>query len=81
MKKGLIFFLFFLTFINYFEKSNAIINKSEESLGCNNQISKILFKFYKQENKKIEIDTHNYKSWTVNNIKIITSNSRFIPII
>ena len=79
MKKGLIFFLFFLTFINYFEKSNAIINKSEESLGCNNQISKKYYlNFTNKKIKKIEIDTHNYKSWTVNNIKIITSNSRFI---
>ena len=29
--------------------------------------------------KKIEIDTHNYRNWVTNNIKIITSNTRFIP--
>ena len=79
MKKGLIFFLFFSTFISYFEKSDAITNRSEESLGCNNENSKNYYlNFTNKKIKKIEIDTHNYKSWTVNNIKIITSNSRFI---
>ena len=79
MKKSICFFLLCYIFINAFNLSYSKNKISKKFLGCNIKISKNFLNFKKLKIKKIEIDTHDYKSWTVNNIKIITSNSRFIP--
>ena len=79
MKKSICFFLFCYVLINLYNLSYAKNKISKKFSGCNNIISKNYLNFKKLKIKKIEIDVHNYKSWTVNNIRIITSNSRFIP--
>ncbi len=80
MKK--IFFLFFFI-LSYYNLNNSSFAQTENSnikLGCNNEVSKdYFFNFNKKRIKKIEIDINNYRGWTVNNIRIITSNKRFIP--
>ncbi len=55
-------------------------NKPEsEFIGCNSEVGqKYLSNINKIKIKKIEIDTNNYRGWTVNSIRIITSPSRFI---
>ena len=82
MKKVSVFFLFsflLLTLSNHqtlFAKNKDKIN----SFGCNNELSKNFFLNYENlKIKNIEIDINNYRNWTVNNIRIITSNTRFIP--
>ncbi len=81
MKKVNILFFFLLFFFNsnfyYLSANNKI---SEESFGCSNEITKNYFlNYYDIPIKKIEIDTHNYKKWTINNARIITHSTRFIP--
>ena len=79
MKKVLFFFFILfhlLTINNNLYSKNKI---SEDFLGCVNSLTKEFFSDY--ENlaiKKIEIDINNYRNWVTNNIKIITSNTRFI---
>ena len=77
MKKILFFFFLFILFTNQLFASQ---NKSQINFnGCNNSISVNNFnKINKLKIKKIEVDVHKYKKWTVNNIKIITSGTRFI---
>ena len=82
MKKVSVFFLFsflLLTLSNHqtlFAKNKDKTN----SFGCNNELSKKFFLNYENlKIKNIEIDINNYRNWTVNNIRIITSNTRFIP--
>ena len=75
MNKVIIFFflLFFTSQLNSSE-----IDK-QKFLSCNNFISEDYLRNYQNyEIEKIEIDILNYRNWTVNNIKIITSNTRFI---
>ena len=78
MKKIIFFSFFFILSIN---ASIAAENKPlYKSTGCSNVISENYFlNADKIKIKKIEIDINNYKSWTVNNIKILTTRSRFIP--
>ena len=74
--------LFFLIrFLFSTEKLLANINKSADSvIGCNSEVSE---EYLKKANQlkidKIEIDIHNYRSWIVNSIRILTSRSRYIP--
>ena len=80
MKKVYIFFL--ILFSSLIINQNLFSqNKDTKNLnGCVNDLSKNYFLNYdKIPIKKIEIDTHNYRNWVTNNIKIITSNTRFIP--
>ena len=78
MKKILFFFLFFLSLLNNLYAQEE--NKSQIFEGCNNEISEDYFLNGNNLNiKKIEIDVNNYRKWTVNNIKILTTRSRFIP--
>ena len=77
MKKILFFFLFLTLFHNILFANQ---NKPEQSFsGCNNEIDKDYFTNDNIKIDKLEIDINNYKKWTVNNIKIITNRSRFIP--
>tara|TARA_X000001036_G_scaffold438960_1_gene488309 strand:+ start:1766 stop:4135 length:2370 start_codon:yes stop_codon:yes gene_type:complete len=77
--KKIIFFSFF--FLLYFTHILAEQNKPlSNTLGCNKEISESYFiNVDKTKIKKLEIDISNYKKWTVNNIKILTTRSRFIP--
>ena len=77
MRKNLFFLIIFLF---YTEKLLANVNKPEDMvLGCNTEISE---KFLRNSNQlkinKIEIDTHNYRSWIVNSIRILTNRSRYV---
>jgi len=75
--KKILFFFFFLLFAN---NSTAINKSSNFVLGCDNQINQAyLENIHKVKIKKIELDVHNYRKWTVNSIKIITNGKRFIP--
>ena len=80
MKKA---FIFFLIFFSSFTINQNLLSKNKNTSnfkGCVNDLSKNYFLNYdKISIKKIEIDTHNYRNWITNNIKIITSNTRFIP--
>ena len=76
-KVFIFFFLFSFLNINFLNSKNKILNKS---LGCDNEINQdYLNEIDNLKIKKIEIDTYNYRKWTVNSIKIITSGTRFIP--
>ena len=77
MKKILFFFLLFIFYNNQLIASQNKLNSSNS--GCNRALSEeYLYKINKLKIKKIEIDIHNYKKWTINNINIITSGTRFI---
>ena len=78
MKKKLsIFFLFFFLISTHQAFSNS--NKQTNYvIGCNSKVSQnYLENFDNLKIKKIEVDTHNYRRWIVNSIRIITSPSRF----
>ena len=77
MKKVL---FFFLTSLLFFTQLNTQENKPSSSFeGCNYPISKDYFNSIdKLIIEKIEVDTHNYRSWIVNSIRILTSGTRFI---
>jgi inorganic pyrophosphatase len=80
MKKFLIFFFIFFLSTSIFQQLFSKNKNLNESLGCTNDLTKDFFLL--GDNlpiKKIEIDTHKYRDWVVNNIKIITSNTRFVP--
>ena len=80
MKKFLIFFFIFSLSSSIFQPLFSKNKNLKDSLGCTNDLSKDFFLL--GDNlpiKKIEIDTHKYRDWVVNNIKIITSNTRFVP--
>ena len=77
MRKNLFFLIIFLFST---EKLLANVNKPEDLvLGCNTEISE---KYLRNSNQlkinKIEIDTHNYRSWIVNSIRILTNRSRYV---
>ncbi len=78
MKKVYFFFLFLVL-----ASTNVIANTElkEKNIfkGCNSEINEnFLVNYDKLKIKKIDIETNNYRNWTVNGIKIITSNSRYI---
>jgi len=78
MKKKLsIFFLLFFLISTHQAFSNS--NKQTNYvIGCNSEVSQNYLKnFDNLKIKKIEVDTHNYRRWIVNSIRIITSPSRF----
>ena len=77
MKKILFFLTISLFFCNTsFSDTNKL---SDVFIGCDNEINQNYFQdIDKLGIKKIEIDINNYRKWTINSIKIITSNSRFI---
>jgi len=80
MKKILVFFIFFQFFISLSQILFADIKINSKLSGCIHKLTKKdNLNFYNSKINKIEIDTHNYKDWTVNNIRIITNNSRFTP--
>ena len=72
--------LFFSTSLLFFTQLNTQENKPSSSFeGCNYPISKDYFNSIdKLIIEKIEVDTHNYRSWIVNSIRILTSGTRFI---
>ena len=77
MKNVFLFFLIIFTIIstNVF----TLENKSEvKFIGCNNSITKDDLNLDFSKIKKIEIDVHKYRDWTVNGIKILTNGSRFV---
>ena len=79
MKKSIFFFVFFfILFINF---NLSAQNKFEKNFfGCN--YNEVNFKSFEDNKnlkiKKIEIEINNYRKWSVNNIKILTSGSRII---
>ena len=74
-----LFIIFFFSILNY-HNLLAKNNISNLPLGCSSELTKSFFlNYYNLSIKKIEIDTHNYRNWTVNNVRIITNNTRFIP--
>ena len=77
MKKVLIFSIFFtLIFTSIF----ALENKPKiKVIGCTGELSELFIA--NQEKipiKLIEIDTKNYRKWTVNGIRILTSRYRYV---
>ncbi len=77
MKKILFFLVFFLALSSKSFSNNKITNTST---GCNFKISSQYIKDVDNlKIKKIEVDTHNYRRWTVNSIRIITNRFRFTP--
>ena len=80
MRKNIPFFLFFLLSFNFLNFSNLKSENLSNFSRCENIVSKeFLLNHLNLKIKKIEIDTHNYRNWIVNNVRIITSNTRFIP--
>ena len=78
MGKILLFIFFFI--FNFKTLYSLEKISSQKFSGCDNEISKYYFENEdKAKIEKIEIDINNYKSWTVNNIKILTTRARFIP--
>ena len=79
MKKILFFLIIFLIFNN---NSFSDTNISSEHTGplCKNKINQgYIEDIDKLKIKKIEIDTNNYRKWTINSIRIITNGYRFTP--
>jgi len=74
--------IFFLSFI-FISLITPILaeqnNLKKKTYGCIYQASEnYLKKIDSRKIIKIEVDVNNYKKWTVNNIKILTSSTRFI---
>jgi len=74
--------IFFLSFI-FISLITPILaeqnNLKKKTYGCIYQASEnYLKKINSRKIIKIEVDVNNYKKWTVNNIKILTSSTRFI---
>ena len=77
MRKILFFLIIFFISTG---KLSANLNKPQDSvIGCNNKVSE---EYLKKANQlkidRIEIDIHNYRSWIVNSIRILTSRSRYV---
>ena len=70
---------FFLITLFFCTKSNTQ-NKSLNNLkGCNNTVSKEhIINLDNLVITSIEVDTHDYRKWIVNSIRILTSGTRFI---
>ena len=77
MKKVLTFSIFFtLIFTSIF----ALENKPKTKvIGCTGELSELFIANQEQISiKLIEIDTKNYRKWTVNGIRILTSRYRYV---
>ena len=73
-------FLFFLFIFFSFKVEGDVKQPDKNFTGCNYDINEENIKAINNlKIKKINIDIHNYRNWTVSNIRIITSNTRFIP--
>lgn len=78
MKKILFFFFFFVLLSNYSHSETK--HDLQNTDACNNALDEKNFsEIHKTKIKKIELDVNNYKKWTINNVKILTTRSRFIP--
>ena len=79
MKKTLFFLIIFLIFNNNSFSDTNIASEYNSPL-CKNKINQeYIEEIDKLKIKKIEIDTNNYRRWTVNSIRIITNSFRFTP--
>ena len=79
MKKVISLIIIFLSFINV-PVLSANTSQKINLPNCNKAISKDRFiSFDKQIIKKIEIDINNHRKWTVNGVRILTGNFRFVP--
>ena len=79
MNKILFFLIFFSIFSNN-SFSDTDISSEHTSPLCKNKINQgYIGGIDKLKIKKIEIDTKNYRKWTVNSIRIITNRFRFTP--
>ena len=76
MKKILFFLLIFIHF-NTSLQSNTDLSLNLLKPHCDKKTNLQTFDLKKIE--KIEIDVNNYKKWTVNGTRIITTGTRFIP--
>ncbi|MFL2888249.1 MAG: hypothetical protein ACJZ3C_04640 [Pelagibacteraceae bacterium] len=77
MKKIFLFLIFFLALSSKSFSNNKITNLP---IGCDFEInSQYIKNLDRLKIKKIEIDTHNYRRWTVNSVRIITNRFRFTP--
>jgi len=72
--KKVLFFLFFFIIINtqVFSKTISPHCNANVSEGSLRKVNQLLI-------KNIQIDINKYRKWTVNSIKIITGNFRFVP--
>ena len=72
--------LFFFFLLLIFNSKNVFELKAENpDPGCASEISEnYLIKYDYLKIDRIEIETVNYRNWTVNSIKILTSNTRYI---
>ena len=79
MRIIIFFLIFFQIFINK-SFSDTNISSGFTNPFCENKIDESFTKNIDDLNvKKIEIDTNNYRKWTVNGIRIITNGFRFTP--
>ena len=77
MKKIIIFF-FLLSLIPLKLEANTDLT-SKKILGCNYKVEEENLKnINKFKIKKINIDVHKYRNWTVNSVRIITNRSRYV---
>ena len=75
-KKVLFFFLITLFFCTKSNTQNKSLNNFK---GCNNTVSKEhIIDLDNLVITSIEVDTHDYRKWIVNSIRILTSGTRFI---
>ena len=78
MKKISFFFLIFTLFLSPLKADSNLVNQNLLH-GCSKKIDKdYLINYEKIKINKIEVDTLNYRNWTVNSIKIITTGKRYI---
>ena len=77
MKKSLIFIIFFSLFITFLNSKENIPDKNFR--GC---IGKVTDNFIHNSNEilidSIEVDTKDYRKWTINGVKILTSRYRYV---
>ena len=77
MKKIIIFF-FLLSLTPLKLEANTDLT-SKKILGCNYKVEEENLKnINKFKIKKINIDVHKYRNWTVNSVRIITNRSRYV---
>ena len=77
MKKILFFLIIFLTVNTKIYSDNKT---TDLPFGCDFKVdSQTIQNIDNLKVKQIEIDTHNYRRWTVNSIRIITNRFRFTP--
>ena len=77
MKKSLILTIFFSLFFNFINAKEDILDKKFR--GCIGKVSdNFIYNSKEILIDSIEVDTKDYRKWTVNGVKILTSRYRFV---